>query len=89
MNSIAFLGLALLQSGGAGGNAWGPLIALAVGIYGAAVVLCLVIGGGILSTAGLDPDNQTKGVNWIKRAFRGGAFGLAAFFLYQLFDNLF
>ncbi|MGF1471727.1 MAG: hypothetical protein ACFB50_08310 [Rubrobacteraceae bacterium] len=87
MQPIATLGLALLQSDG--GNPWGPLTALAVGVYGSAVVLCLVIGGGILSTAGLDPDNKTKGINWIKRGFRGGAFGLAAFFLYQFADSLF
>lgn len=87
MQPIASLELALLQSGG--GNAWGPLTALAVGVYGAAVVLCLVIGGGILSTAGFDPDNQTKGWNWVKRGFRGGAFGLLAFFIYQFFDGLF
>ncbi len=87
MQPITFLGLALLQSGG--GNPWGPLTALAAGIYGAAVVLCFVIGGGILSTAGLDSDNKTKGLNWIKRGVSGGLFGMAAVFIYQFADSLF
>ena len=87
MQPITLFGLALLQSGG--GNPWGPLTALAVGLYGAAVVLCLVIGGGILSTAGLDPDNKAKGFSWIKRGVTGGAFGMAAVFIYQFFDGLF
>lgn len=87
MQPIVFFGLALLQSGGV--NPWGPLTTLAIGLYGGAVVLCLVIGGGILSTGGLDPDNVTKGLNWIKRGVRGGVFGMAAFFIYQFFDSLF
>lgn len=86
MQPDTLLVLVLLQSGG---NPWGTLTALAAGIYGAAVVLCLVIGGGILSTAGLDPDSATKGWNWIKRGFRGGALGLAAVFIYQFADGLF
>lgn len=86
MQPDTFLMLTLLQSGG---NPWAPLTAFAVGLYGAAVVLCFIIGGGILSTAGLDPDNKTKGINWIKRGFGGGAFGLAAVFIYQFADSLF
>ena len=79
--------LALLQPGA--GNAWGPLIAFAVGLYGSGVVLCLVMGGGILASAGLDPDNKAKGINWIKRGLRGGVFGLLAGSIYLFFDSLF
>lgn len=79
--------LVLLQSGE--DNAWGPLTALAVGIYGSAVVLCFVIGGGFLSAGSLDPATKTRGIDWIRRGFVGGAFGLLAFSIYQFFDGLF
>lgn len=79
--------LALLQSGG--GSAWGPLTVLAVGIYGSAVVLCLVIGGGYLAAGTLDSVNKSRGVGWIRRGFAGGAFGLLAYSIYQFFDGLF
>jgi hypothetical protein len=78
---------ALLQSAGA--NAWGPLTALAVGIYGAVVVLCFVIGGGFLSTGALDAESKTKGIAWVKRGFVGGSFGMLAFSIYQLYSGMF
>jgi hypothetical protein len=59
-----------------------PLRALLVAGYAGAVTLCLAIGGGILATSGFDPDNKTKGLNWIKRGVRGGAFGLLAGAIY-------
>jgi hypothetical protein len=84
----ALSALALLQAGGEAG-AWGPLIMLLVGGYASAVVLCISIGGGILASSGLDPDNKTKGFNWIKRGIRGGLFGLMAGAIYQLFVSSF
>jgi hypothetical protein len=87
MPPLAVAALALLQSGGA--NAWGPLTAFAVGIYGAGVLLCFVIGGGFLSAGTLDSANKTKGVDWIRRGFVGGVFGMLAFSIYQFFDGLF
>lgn len=79
--------VALLQSAGA--NAWGSLTALAVGIYGAVVVLCFVIGGGFLSTGALDVESKTKGIAWVKRGFVGGGVGMLAFSIYQLFSGMF
>jgi membrane protease YdiL (CAAX protease family) len=79
--------LALLQS--VGGSAWGPLTMLAAGLYGSAVVLCFVIGGGFLTSGMLGPRNVSRGVDWIVRGFVGGFFGLLAGSIYLFFDGMF
>lgn len=84
---ISVAALALLQVGG--GDAWGPLTMFAVGIYGAGVVLCFVIGGLYITTGMLGPSNLSKGIDWVVRGFVGGFFGLAAGSIYLFFDGLF
>lgn len=79
--------LAFLQSGG--GNAWEPLTAFAAALYGGAVVLCFVIAGNYLVAGALDSESKTKGLNWLKRGFTGGVFGLLATSIYLFFDGLF
>ena len=86
-NASAVAVLALLQSGG--GNAWGPLTALAVALYGGAVVLCFVIAGNYLVVGALDSEKKAKAVDWIRRGITGGVFGLLATSIYLFFDGLF